>query len=196
MLKKYIFAALIILLLLPTATLAYENPYGQYYTYEVYYNGEKLGLEPAKPVLKIGEPFVLTLEMTMKQECQVYVDISELGNNNYVVSDGPTEFDEYDIRIFKENETQTYEWTLKPTEEWAGGTMPIDFHYSIYVKEEYEPIVNSGFTAVLPYISTEYYEAPEPIPAYHSESDTNQAPAFTLTASLLAIALVALRKKC
>jgi hypothetical protein len=74
--------------------------------------------------------------------------------------------------------------------EWAGGSMPIDIHYSIIEKYNPEPIVNAGFTAVLPYISTEYYEG-KPTPEEPTEIENKQTPAFTLPSALLAIALLA-----
>ncbi len=188
------------ILSLATVASAYENPYGKYYSYEVYYNGDELESDAAKPVLKIGEPFTVSIEMTVYQECKVYMQIEDLGTgldmDNFIVVEGPSQLGESISRIYAENESHTYEWTLKPTEEWAGGTIPIDIHYEIIEKGQSEPLVNAGFTAVLPYISTEYYDAPETTPAEPPETDTNQTPAFTLPAALLAIALVALRKKC
>jgi len=195
---------LIIILLSSNVALAY-NPYGEIYTYEVYYNGELLpGTEVAKPNLKIGEPFSVAVEMTMYQYCQVYIELSDLGtysgSNFFIVIDGPSELGKFYDKLFLENETHTFEWTLKPTDEWAGGTMPINFHYTIVEKGNPEPVVNSEFTIAYPYISTEYYEGDStPTTTTNPDSPTstespNSIPAFTLLTTALAIAL-ATRKK-
>ena len=194
--KKVILAFVLFICITSTASAAY-NPYGEIYTYEAYYNGQILEMEPAKPVLKIGEPFTVKVEMTLNQPSMLFVMIGSMRKGNpYEVIEGPSEFEETKHFEYLDAGTYTFEWTLKTTEEWAGGTMPVNFWYQINNAGEDEPIVNSEFTAVLPYISTEYYEAPEPTPTDHPETDTNQTPAFTLPAALLAIALVALRKRC
>ncbi|WP_135606454.1 sarcinarray family MAST domain-containing protein [Methanococcoides sp. NM1] len=196
MIKTILLAALI-MFSFSTSALAY-NPYGELYTYEVYYNGEELELDAAKPVLKIGETFTLRFELTVYQKSFVNVVLTELGEDNFVIIEGSTKrMGEYTgLTTLEANSTQIYEWKIAPTEKWADGTIPIDLHYEILDPSSPEPLVSSGFTAVLPYISTEYYDAPETTPAEPPETDTNQTPAFTLPAALLAIALVALRKKC
>lgn len=174
------------------------NPYGEVYTYDVYFNGEMLELDAAKPTLKIGEPFTVRIDITVYQKSDVYVKLTELGKDNFEIIDGPTlEMGRYhEGDVLEKNTTKVYEWTVKPTENWAGGSMPLEIRYEILEHGDTEPLVNSGFTAVLPYISTEYYDGPEPTPAETPETESNQTPAFTLPAALLAIALVALRKKC
>jgi len=186
----------IIILLLPNVALAY-NPYGEIYTYEVYYNGKPLpGTEVAKPNLKIGEPFSVAVEMTMYQYCQVYCKLLDLGtysgSNFFIVIDGPSELGKSCDKLFLENETHKFEWTLKPTDEWAGGTMPINFHYEIFVKDQYDSIVNSEFTIAYPCISNEYYEGDSTTTNPDSPTSTespNSIPAFTLLTTALAIAL-------
>ncbi|SES62112.1 sarcinarray family protein [Methanococcoides vulcani] len=185
----------LVLLLSPLVAVA-ESTYGNI---DVYYNGELYpNSEVPKPILKIGEPFTLRIELTVFQTSFVNVVLTELGDDDFVILEGPTnKMGEYTGLItLQENSTQIYEWKIAPTEKWADGTMPIDLHYEILDPSSPEPIVSSTFTAVLPYISTEYYDAPEITPAEPPETDTNQTPAFTLPATLLAIALVALRKKC
>lgn len=196
MIKTILLAALI-MFSFSTSALAY-NPYGELYTYEVYYNGEELELDAAKPVLKIGETFTLRFELTVYQKSFVNVVLTELGEDNFVIIEGSTKrMGEYTgLTTLEANSTQIYEWKIAPTEKWADGTIPIDLHYEILDPSSPEPLVSSGFTAVLPYISAEYYNGPETTPAEPPETDTNQTPAFTLPAALLAIALVALRKKC
>lgn len=177
-------------------TVLADKPYGEIYTYEAYYNDEILGLDAAKPTLDIGEPFKIKVEFTVYQEYKVSGKLTEIGSGNFEIIDGPSEMDSYSVAYLKPNESHTFEWMVKPTEGWAGGSLPLNFHYSIVEKNNPEPVVNSEFTIVYPRISTEYYEGPEPAPAAESpENDTNQTPAFTLPAALLAIALVGLRNK-
>jgi len=195
---KWILVVLIIFLSQNVA-FAY-NPYGEIYTYEVYYDGKLLpGTEVAKPTLKIGEPFSVAVKMTMYQYCQVYLELSDLGtglgSNNFVVIDGPSDLGQSHDKLFMENETYTFEWTLKPTDEWAGGAMPINFHYEIAVPDKTVTVVNSEFTIAVPYITTEYYEG-DTTPKDPTSTDdptTPSTPAFTLLATALALTIAARR---
>ncbi|MGP8322162.1 MAG: sarcinarray family MAST domain-containing protein [Methanosarcinaceae archaeon] len=193
-----------IILLSSNVALAY-NPYGEVYTYEVYYNGKLLpDTEVANPTLKIGESFSVAVEMTMYQYCQVYCKLLDLGtysgSDYFIVIDGPSELGKSCDKLFLENETHMFEWTLKPTDEWAGGTMPINFHYSIVVKDNPEPVVNSEFTIAVPYISTEYYEGDSTPPTTTTPDspkpteNPNSTPAFTLITAALALTLAARTK--
>jgi len=194
---KWILVVLIILSLQNVA-FAY-NPYGEIYTYEVYYDGKLLpGTEVAKPTLKIGEPFTVAVEMTMYQDCKVYIKLTELGTDDFELIDGYSNIDDLNSKIFTKNETYMFEWTLKPTDEWIGGTMPINFHYEIFVKDQYDPLVNSEFTIVAPYITTEHYEGdtttdPES-PTSTDDPTTPSTPAFTLLATALALTIAAARR--
>ncbi|MEA1985629.1 MAG: sarcinarray family MAST domain-containing protein [Euryarchaeota archaeon] len=193
-----VIALIMLLLALPIIATA-ESQYGKI---DVYCNDELYpGASTPKPVLKIGEPFTLRFDVTMKQECKLHLSLSDLGTyqgmENFVVVDGPSELGESYDRIFEENETYTFEWTLKPTEEWAGGSMPINFHYSIQVKDHYDPLVNSEFTAAVPYITNEYYEggsATTTDPAGNAD-DTPSTPAFTLPLALIGLILAAVRRR-
>ena len=196
--RLILFGLLVSFLVLPIVASA-ESPYGKI---DVYYN-DKLypGIEIAKPNLKIGEPFTLRFDVTMNQYCKVAVSLSELGSDDFVIVDGPSELDESYDRIFMENETFKYEWTLKPTENWAGGTMPLNFHYSILLPDDHVPIVNSKFTAAAPYISAEYYEGDSiPPTTTDPESPTStedptipSTPAFTILAAALALTIAVRR---
>ncbi len=72
--------------------------------------------------------------------------------------------------------------------------MPIDFHYTVQVKDRYEPLVNSGFTAAYVTISDEYYDPSSATtkPGAQSPGDTTfpALPAFTLPAALAAMYIV------
>ncbi|WP_440956488.1 sarcinarray family MAST domain-containing protein [Methanosarcina sp. Mfa9] len=185
-----------LLLLLTNQASAY-NPYGNIYTYNVYYNGILLpGTEVAKPTLKIGEPFELKINMTVYQEYKVSGKLTQIGDGYFEVVDGPSKMDQYSSTILKANESHIFEWTVKPTAEWAGGSIPINFHYSIVEKGNPEPVVNSEFTVAYCTISTEYYEGKTPAQGTSppkSETSPESTPAFTTFGTFLAVALAASR---
>ena len=200
---RWLFVVLLIIAMFTNIAVA-ESQYGKI---NVYYNDKHLpGTEVAKPTLKIGEPFSVAAEMTMYQDCKVYIELSDLGTNlgsdYFVFIDGPSDLGESYDKIFTKNETYVFEWTLKPTDEWSGGAMPINFHYEIFVKGEYDPLVNSEFTIAVPYITTEYYEGDTtPTTTTYLESPTStddpttpSTPAFTFLVAVLAI-VVAARKR-
>jgi MAST domain-containing protein len=174
----------------------------QYYGIDgVYYNdGEVIG-DAAKPTLKIGEPFTVKVEMTLNQPSVLFIRVDSLGDNMYEVIEGPSEFRRSKYFKLIDEGTHTFEWTLKPTDEWAGGTMPVNFGYQINLPGEDEPVVNSEFTIAVPYITTEYYEGdttpttttdPES-PTSTDEPTTPSTPAFTLLAAALALTIAARR---
>ena len=166
-----------------------ESQYGKI---DVYYNDKQVIGDAAKPTLKIGEPFSVAIEMTMYQDCKVYIELSDLGTNlgsdYFIFIDGPSDLGESYNKIFTENETYMFEWTLKPTDEWADGTMPINFHYEIFVKGQYDPLVNSEFTIAVPYITTEYYEGDT---TTIDPKSPPSIPAFTFFAAAFAIIVAA-----
>ena len=192
-------SVLLILLILPNIALAY-NPYGEVYTYEVYYNDELLpGTEVAKPTLKIGEPFTVKIEMTLNQPSTLGFKLGSLGDNMYEVIEGPSEFKKTKYFKLIDEGTHTFEWTLKPTDGWAGGTLPVNFWYQINMPGEDESVVNSEFTVAVPYISTEHYEGDSTPstttdPISTDNPTTPSTPAFTLLAASLAIVIAAARR--
>jgi len=196
---KWILVVLIILSLQNVA-FAY-NPYGELYTYEVFYNGKLLpGTEVAKPTLKIGEPFKVGIDMIVYQKCEVSVKLSELGKNNFVILNGPTtKMDVYTGNVMEKNSTQIYEWTVAPTDNWAGGSLPINFVYQINDFESGSILVNSEFTIAVPYITTEYYEGDTTPttttdPTSTDDPTTPSTPAFNFLAAAFAITLAAARR--
>ena len=177
-----------------------ESQYGKI---DSYYNGEYLpGTEVAKPILKIGEPFTLRVDVTMYQECKMDIELSLIDKTHFEFIDGPADFNQYASYIFKVNETHTFEWILKSTDKWAGGEVPLDIYYAILIPNENGPVASGGFTIAYPYITTEHYEGDTtPTTTTYPESPTStddpttpSTPAFTLLAASLAIVIAAARK--
>ncbi|NOR46634.1 MAG: sarcinarray family MAST domain-containing protein [Methanosarcinaceae archaeon] len=183
------------------SSMAYAK--NQYYGIDgVYYNDEQVIGDAAKPTLKIGEPFSVRIDLTVNQKSEVSVMLSELGKNNFVVLDGPTtKMDVYAGNIMEKNSTKIYGWTVAPTDNWAGGSLPINFVYQINDFETGSILVNSEFTIAYPYITTEYYEGdttpttttdPES-PTSTDDPTTPSTPAFTLLPAALTLTIAARR---
>ena len=175
-----------------------ESQYGKI---DVFYNDKQVMGDMAKPTLKIGELFTVKIDLTVYQEYKVSGKLMELGSGNFEIIDGPSEMDRYSSVILKPNESHAFEWTVKATDKWAGGSLPINFHYSIVEKGNPEPVINSEFTIAVPYISTEYYEG-DTTPTTTTDPDsptstddptTPSTPAFTLLATALALTIAVRR---
>lgn len=169
----------------------------QYGSIDTYYNDEILpGKEVAKPTLKIGEPFKVRIEMTLNQTSTVFVQVCSLGGNFFEVIKGPSEFEETYYMQSLDPGKHVFEWTLIPTGEWAGGSIPINFWYQINLVGEDEPAVKGEFTVAYCTISNEYYEGGEtPVSEDQpvSETETSLTPAstpsFTLVGAISVLAL-------
>ncbi|WP_440956490.1 sarcinarray family MAST domain-containing protein [Methanosarcina sp. Mfa9] len=187
---------LISLILVPSVVTA-SSPYGKM---DVYYNGKLLQVEEvAKPVLNIGEPFDIGINLTVNQKCYVSTMLSEIGDNNFEIVTGSTsKMKEYETEVLDNNSTKMYEWTVKATDNWAGGSLPINLVYQINDFETGDILVKGKFTVAYPYISTEYYkgETPTTPESSSSESETSpeSAPAFTTFGALMALALAVSRR--
>ncbi|WP_235284213.1 sarcinarray family MAST domain-containing protein [Methanosarcina sp. 1.H.A.2.2] len=46
--------------------------------------------------------------------------------------------------VVEENSVKSYEWTVAPTESWAGGSLPIDLVYQINDFETGKILVTAG----------------------------------------------------
>jgi MAST domain-containing protein len=183
--------------------VAAENPYGKIYTYDVYYNDKLLpDTDVAKPVLKIGEPFTVGINLTVYQKSEVSVQLNEIGEGYFVIVEGPTsKMNVYRADIMEKNSSILYKWTVIPTEKWAGGSIPIDIIYQINDFKTGHILVNSGFTVAYPYISNEHYEGEVSTPEKQPISNTRPSPAepspvsastpaFTLVGAVSILALV------
>ena len=195
---RWILIGLIFCSIILSGLASAESQYGKI---DVYYNGKILpGTEVAKPTLKIDEPFKVGIDMTVFQKCEVSVKLSELGKDNFVVLNGPTtKMDVYTGNVMEKNSTQMYEWIVAPTDNWAGGSLPINFVYQINDFETGGILVNSEFTIAYPHITTEHYEGdttpttttdPES-PTSTDDPTTPSTPAFTILATALALTIAA-----
>jgi MAST domain-containing protein len=203
--KNIIFGIIISLLFLQSNATA-TSEYGKI---DVYFNNQILPEKIiATPTLKIGEPFNVKVNVTVYQECKVSGQISEIGSGNFEVVEGPSQMNRYFSVNLKPNESYIFEWIVKPTAGWAGGSLPIDFYYSFLEKGNPEPILNSGFTVAYCTISNEKYEGKTPTseqPASETQTTQGQpasenssasaasAPAFSLVTAISALVLVFLR---
>ena len=198
---KLLLIGLVISAIMLGGITAAESSFGKI---DVYYNDEILpGTEVAKPILKIGEPFTVRIDLTVYQTSFVNVELTELGKNNYEIISGPTKMmgDYTGLTTIEENSTYVYEWKVRPTDNWVEGSMPINLHYEILDPSSPEPIVSSKFTIAVPYITTEYYEGDiTPITTTDPESPvstddptTPSTPAFTLFAAALALTIASRR---
>jgi MAST domain-containing protein len=193
---KFILSSLSFILLINTAS-AY-NPYGDVYEYDLYFNGKLLDTtEVPKPILKINEPFTVRVDFKIYKKCELSVMLNEIEKNNFYVINGSTQkMNVYTGDIVEKNSTKSYEWTVAPTESWAGGALPIDLVYQINDFETGNILVNSGFTIAYPYISNEYYEGEvptseeQPISETEPSSTSASAPAFSLVATISTLVLV------
>jgi MAST domain-containing protein len=191
---RYLSIAMVVgILFLPITAIA-ASSYGEM---DVYFNDKILpDKEIAKPTLNINEPFKVKINMTVYQEYKVSGKLTGLGEGYFEVIEGPSKINEYSRIVLKANESHIFEWTVMPTDKWAGGSMPINFHYSIVEKGNPEPVVNSEFTVAYCTISNEYYKGEIPTSENNPVSETEPSstsastPAFSLVTAISALVLV------
>lgn len=186
---KMVLATFMIGLIVSSTVVSAASQYG---SIEVYYNDQLYpGNLTPKPVVEINEPFKLKFDITCYRKVYLSVKLDELGDGTFEIIDGPTiKMGPYTGGVVETNETVSYEWTLKATESWAGGSMPIDFIYQLDDMETRRTIYNGEFTAAYVTISNEYYESPAATkPNEQSSGDTASPalPAFTLLGALAAV---------
>ncbi|MGB9929719.1 MAG: sarcinarray family MAST domain-containing protein [Methanosarcina sp.] len=187
-------------IILLTSVVNASSPYGKM---DVFYNDELLpATEVAKPVIKIGEPFNVGINLTVYQKSEVSVELSEIGTGYFVILNGSTsKMNEYRSDIVEKDSSILYKWTVIPTEKWAGGSIPIDIVYQINDFETGSILINSGFTIAYPYISTDVYK--DKIPVHKNQtikevesptetkppSTSTKVPAFTIASAVSVLAL-------
>ena len=150
--------------------------------------------------MKIEEPFSIKINFTAYKEYKVSGQISEIGSGNFEVVEGPSKMNEYSSIILKPNESYIFGWTIKPTGGWTGGSLPINFRYSLVEKGNPDPVLNGGFTVAYCTISNEHYEGETPTPKEQTVSKTQSTPetqstprsalGFSLVTAISALLLV------
>ena len=178
--KIQLFSLFFVSLFIIPFVVSAESPYGKI---DVYYNGKLYpGSETAKPVLKIDEPFTLSFNLTVNQKSEVSVQLSEISKGDFQIVDGPVlEMDKYIHEVLEKDESRIYNWTVVPTENWAGGSMPINFVYQIDDYSGFDTLVKGEFTAAYVTVSEEYYEdKPVETPTETITEEPPKAPGFML----------------
>lgn len=197
-LSSFLIGLLISLILIPNVVAA-SSPYCKI---DVYYDGKTLSKEAAKPILKIGEPFDIGINVTVYQKCYVFIMLSEIGDNDFVIVTGSTsKMKDYGKNILEKNSSKMFNWTVKPTDNWAGGSLPINVVYQLNDFETGHLLTKGKFTVAYCTISNEYYKGEVPTskeqPVSESEpsptSKPASMPAFSLITAIAALALVFLR---
>ncbi|KKH47039.1 sarcinarray family MAST domain-containing protein [Methanosarcina sp. 1.H.A.2.2] len=196
--KKFFLVSLFIILILIPSIATASSPYGKM---GVYYNGKLLpGEEVAKPVLKVGEPFDIGINLTVNQKCHVSVMLSEIGDDNFEIVSGPTsKMKDYGTEVLDKNSSKMYEWTVKATDNWVGGSLPINLVYQINDFDTGDILVKGKFTVAYCTISKEYYEGEiptseeQPVSETEPSSTSASTPAFSLVTAISALVLVFLR---
>lgn len=141
-----------------TGGLAYDS----YAVTEVYCNGE---LYPEhftpSPVLHANESFSLAVEMTVQQASIVDIILNQHildSGNSLKIQSGPCGFNSTHSREFAPNETFTYGWIIRGSENTASGPVPVGFHYSVSPVNTSGLIVEEYSIIVTPNITDEYVE--------------------------------------
>ena len=174
-LKSIIYFGCLYLLLVGIASAS-----SKYGSIEVYYNDQILpGQDIAKPTLKIGEPFKIKIELSLNQTSSLFLEVCSLGGDFFKVVDGPSDFEKTKYIQSLDPGKHIFEWTIVPTDEWAGGSIPINIWYQINLPEEDEPAVKGEFTVAYCTISNEYYEGEAPDSQEKPVSETKSSPTST-----------------
>ncbi len=172
--------------------------------YEVYYNGRVTTVYDAE--LKVGEPATIKAVVYLKKNVDVSTLIDATGfdrnrkDQPFEVIEGPSEFTET-AREFGHNagETVIFEWIVRPTDEAAGWTIPLNIAFTFYDRDEKEGYPFK-FTAANIMVHDEHYSGPAPTRTTTDPSSTDQppsqgSPGFGVVGALLGIALVVMARR-
>jgi len=172
--------------------------------YEVYYNGRVTTVYDAE--LKVGEPATIKAVVYLKRNVDVSTAITASGfgfkniDQPFEVIKGPSEFTEV-AREFDHNagETVTFEWIVRPTDEAAGWTIPLNIAFTFYDRDEKEGYPFS-FTAANIRVHDEHYSGPTSTRTTTDPSSTDQSPSqgspgFGVAGALLGIVLVVMARR-
>ncbi|MCD4845398.1 MAG: sarcinarray family MAST domain-containing protein [Methanosarcinales archaeon] len=170
----------------------------------VYFNEKQCTVYDAE--LKVGEPATIKAVVYLKKNVDVSTGITASGwgfknvDQPFEVIKGPSEFTEV-AREFDHNagETVTFEWIVRPTDEAAGWTIPLNIVFKFYDRDEREgyPL---KFTAASIMVPDEHYSGPAPTRTTADPSSTNQSPSqgspgLGVAGALMGIALVVMAKR-
>ena len=170
----------------------------------VYFNDKKCTVYDAE--LKVGEPATIRAVVYLKNNVDVSTALSASGfgyknvDQPFEVIRGSSEFTET-AREFNHSagETVTFEWIVRPTDEAAGWTIPLNIAFTFYDRDEREGYPLS-FTAASIMVHDEHYSGPVPTRTTTDPSSTNQppsqgSPGFGVAGALLGIALVVMARR-
>jgi len=162
----------------------------------VYYNDKKCTVYDAD--LKVGEPATIKAVVYLKKNVDVSTGITASGwgfknvGQPFEVIKGPSEFTEV-AREFNHSagETVTFEWTVQPTDEAAGWTIPLNIAFTFYDRDEKEgyPI---EFTAANIMVPDEQTSGPAPTtsdPPSTNQTSPLGSPGFGVVGALLGMLL-------
>ena len=146
----------------------------------VYFNEKQCTVYDAE--LKVGEPATIKAVVYLKKNVDVSTRMSASGfgfknvDQPFEVIKGPSEFTEV-AREFNHSagETVTFEWIVRPTDEAAGWTIPLNIAFTFYDRDEREGYPFS-FTAASILVPDEHYSGPAPTRTTTDPSSTNQLP--------------------
>ena len=170
----------------------------------VYFNDKQCTVYDAE--LKVGEPATIKAVVYLKKNVDVSTLIDATGfdrnrkDQPFEVIEGPSEFTET-AREFGHNasETVTFEWIVRPTDNAAGWTIPLNIVFKFYDRDEREgyPL---KFTAASIMVPDEHYSGPAPTRTTADPSSTNQSPSqgspgLGVAGALMGIALVVMAKR-
>ena len=180
---------------------AFEN---EFTNGSVYFNEKKCTVYDAE--LKVGEPATIKAVVYLKNNVDVSTGITASGfgfknvDQPFEVIKGPSEFTET-AREFGHNagETVTFEWIVRPTDEAAGWTIPLNIDFTFYDRDEKE-YENPYFTVAHIMVHDEHYSGPAPTRTASDPSSTDQppsqgSPGFGVAGALLGIALVMMARR-
>ena len=192
---------LFVLIYLTCNVSAVENDLVEY---EVYYNGRVTTVYDAE--LKVGEPATIKAVVYLKRNVDVSTAIKATGfdrkrkDQPFEVIKGPSEFTET-AREFDHNagETVTFEWIVRPTDEAAGWTIPLNIAFTFYDRDEKES-ENPYFTAAQIMVHDEHYSGPAPTRTAVAPSSTDQTQSqgssgFGVADAVLGIALAVMARR-
>jgi len=160
----------------------------------VYFNDRKCTVYDAD--LKVGEPATIRAVVYLKKNVDVSTRISASGfgfknvDQPFEVIKGPSEFTEV-AREFNHSagETVTFEWIVRPTDEAAGWTIPLNIAFTFYDRDEKEGYPFK-FTAASIMVHDEQYSGPAPTrtttdPSSTDQSQTQGSAGFGVAAAML-----------